>query len=217
MPSNWNVLFYKKIVSLLGLLQSDWACAFFERPETLVNWVLLSNWGEGILCRSTFVLSLCKGISKSYWYLGLLVYWEVCANELDFCHLKASCQRRFREANLRCIAELDKRGRDALFASNVVGGDEDEGLRRRQRSALIFLSFWNYEHWISHWRVLSGAPNSILNLSSSRSLKILGGRVYSTQQFTDGLDLIFSEYYSKYPTPKLEFKGSWILNSTWYF
>ena len=51
--------------------------------------------------------------------------------------IQASCQRRFREANLQCIGELEKRGRDALFASevNVDGFDETDGdgLRKRQR------------------------------------------------------------------------------------
>ena len=72
-------------------------------------------------------------------YFGLNILkldWDIFRDdirELKLCVGQASCQRRFREANLRCIADLDKRGRDALFASNVVGGDDDDGLRRRQR------------------------------------------------------------------------------------
>ncbi len=44
---------------------------------------------------------------------------------------QASCQKRFREANLRCIGELEKRGREILFTTTT--NSEDENLRRRQR------------------------------------------------------------------------------------
>ena len=52
----------------------------------------------------------------------------------------ASCQRGFRQANLRCIAELERQGRDSLFApsgedgvSNSYASDDLETVRQRRR------------------------------------------------------------------------------------
>ena len=41
----------------------------------------------------------------------------------------AACHRSFRQANLRCIGELERKGRDTLFTNNAE--EDQEGIKRR--------------------------------------------------------------------------------------